>query len=91
MTDHRGKAGGRSYLKGWQDKRPGWTRRVRWYQGREDVRLQFEERAEDGTRHIAHRVYKDTDAAQMDFELFTRDLITVDMLLEEQYGGEWTG
>lgn len=28
--------------KSWQDKRSGWTRRVRWYEG-ETVRLQFED------------------------------------------------
>jgi hypothetical protein len=30
----------RAYHKGWQDKRPGFTRRVRWLQG-DDIRLEF--------------------------------------------------
>jgi hypothetical protein len=32
----------RALHKAWQDKRPGWTRRVRWFQGTgEDIRLEF--------------------------------------------------
>lgn len=33
----------RALHKAWQNRRPGWTRRVRWYEGPEDIRLQFED------------------------------------------------
>ena len=35
----------RAFRKSWQNKRPGWTRRVRWYEGGpgEKIRLQFED------------------------------------------------
>lgn len=32
----------RALHKSWQDKRPGWTHRVRWYEGEDDIRLSFE-------------------------------------------------
>lgn len=34
----------RSLHKAWQNKRPGWTRRVRWYEGPgPDIRLEFQD------------------------------------------------
>lgn len=82
--------GDRALHKSWQDKRPGWRRRVRWYRGSEEdgIRLQFEET--DGRTHTAlkaHRIYFDEGTAQMDYDLFIEGALTADLILSERYDG----
>jgi hypothetical protein len=36
----------RSYHKGWQDQRPGFSARVRWYEDELSIRLNFEAEGE---------------------------------------------
>lgn len=55
----------RAYHKGWQNKRPGWTRRVRWLQGPDDIRLEFTD--ETGK---CNRIYKTKEEATVDYERF---------------------
>lgn len=59
--------------KSWQDKRSGWTRRVRWYQynpGFEgiDIRLEFTD--ETG---VKNEYFTDSDTAQHEFDAFKTD------------------
>jgi hypothetical protein len=65
--------------KRWQNKRPGWTRRVTWYKGHDDVRLKFED--ETG---IANRTYRSHVVADMMFEGFVRGEVTVQSLLDTE-------
>jgi hypothetical protein len=59
--------------KRWQDKRPGWTRRITWYEGKRDVRLKMED--EFGT---ANRQYVNRDIAEEAWLAFIMgDLTTV--------------
>lgn len=51
--------------KSWQDRRPGFTRRVRWYEGPDDVRLQFEEFGD-----VWNRIFTDRGKAQLAWEAF---------------------
>lgn len=59
----------RSYHKGWQDKRPGWKKRVRWYQGREgktdSIRLNFTD--ELGSRN---EFFNSVEEATVEYEKF---------------------
>lgn len=55
----------RYFHKSWQDKRPTPTRRVRWYQGEDDIRLQFED--EFG---VINAVFSDEEAAQTTYDSF---------------------
>jgi hypothetical protein len=64
----------RSYHKGWQNKRPGFTRRVRWLQGQviPPIRLEFMD--EDGKMSD---YYMDEATAQYDFDLFVEGKLSV--------------
>lgn len=58
----------RHLYKSWQDKRPGWTRRVRWYKPEletEKIRLKFED--ETG---VKHEHFTNVEDAQKAFEAF---------------------
>ena len=60
----------RSYVKSWQDKRPGWTRRVRWYEGiigddLPTIRLEFTD-----TERRRNRFFTDRDEAQTAYDTF---------------------
>lgn len=61
----------RTYHKSWQNKRPGWTRRVQWYQAESDgivsIRLVFTD-TEEG-REI-RKYYPSTEAANADYAAF---------------------
>lgn len=79
----------RVFHKSWQDQRPGWRRRVRWYRGSDEdgIRLQFEEYDAAGTKLKAHRIYHDEGTAQTDYDLFVEGALTADLILYEQYDG----
>lgn len=67
----------RSIDKRWQDKRPGWTRRVTWYEGNSEfqpIRLTFEDANGRG-----NRVYgmEEREVAQRDFDAFKTGALTV--------------
>ena len=75
----------RSLRRGWQNARPGWTRRVRWYESARtsegvSIRLQFEERVvtlDDNympheERERVNRFYSDDVAALRDWWRFER-------------------
>jgi hypothetical protein len=69
----------RHYLKSWQDRRPAWTRRVRWYQGSrihvdgmtgpitevDDIRLEFIDEFGRWNEFFGHR-----EDAQRRYDLF---------------------
>lgn len=59
----------RVYHKSWQDKRPGFTRRVRWYQGLpgEKVRLNMEEYGE-----VWNEWFETPEAAQVAYDAFVK-------------------
>lgn len=69
----------RAIHKRWQNRRPGWTRRVTWYRGiivngRENIRLQFED--EFGK---CHRFYTTSESAQSAYDSFiVEEFTTVD-------------
>jgi hypothetical protein len=65
----------RQIHKSWQDKRSGWTRRVRWYEGLDDIRLNFED--ETGS---VNRYYKTKDSAQADYDNFRQGNASVPQL-----------
>lgn len=70
--------------KSWQDKRPGWTRRVRWYESEvpnANIRLCFEE----GDGRI-NRIYPDYVSAQADFNAFVNRQTSVLSMLTEGLG-----
>lgn len=57
----------RTIHKRWQNKRPGWTHRITWYQGAEDndIRLQYE------TTEGKWNVYPDNEEeAEICFQAF---------------------
>lgn len=60
----------RALHKAWQDRRPGFTRRVRWYEGRTidggvTIRLQMEEYGE-----VSNLFFNDRDEAQRVYDEF---------------------
>jgi len=57
----------RSYHKSWQDRRPGWRRRVKWYQGQGDIRLNFVDMDEGRERNC---FYVDREEATSAYERF---------------------
>lgn len=63
----------RALHKAWSNTRPGqrlpWSRRVRWYQGKDDVRLQFDERTPEG-RTKDEMIFADRDEAQRIYDLY---------------------
>jgi hypothetical protein len=60
------------WTKAWQDERPGWTRRVRWYPQQDGtVRLLFEERNADNTDRKKYRVIVSSERAESLFELYS--------------------
>lgn len=75
----------RAYLKGWQDKRPGWTCRVRWLEGYETVRLEFTDPTGKCSR-VYNKVTEHGQASR-DYEAFIAGDLTVEMILEERYDG----
>lgn len=63
----------RSLLKSWQDRRPAWSKRARWYKGSwDDIRICFED--EHG---ITNRFYSDTAEAQQAYDDFRAGKFTV--------------
>jgi hypothetical protein len=61
---------GRSYHKGWQDQRPGFTARVRWYESDTSIRLNFEAEGE-----VWNRFYSGSgrqEIAQAEYDEFAR-------------------
>jgi hypothetical protein len=66
-----------AWLKAWQDERPGWTRRVRWYpQKSGQVRLQFEERVPGETVRDKHSLFADPENAQLLWDEYVNTGIT---------------
>ena len=61
----------RAYHKSWQDKRPGWRRRVRWFEGRTgdslSIRLNFCDMDE---HRECNRFYVSREDATDDYEAF---------------------
>lgn len=60
----------RSYLKGWQDRRPGFTRRVRWYEGttksgKPSIRLNMESMGD-----VWNEFFSDHETARRVYEAF---------------------
>ena len=72
----------RAYHKSWQDKRPGFTKRVRWYQGQAgetlSIRLHFEDY---GEHRACNRFYTDHGEATRDYETFIAGEVTVKELM----------
>ena len=70
----------RAYHKSWQDKRPGWTRRIRWLQGPgNDIRLELTDA--DGRVSL----YPDNaEIAQEIFDDFIAGAIEVRELITDQ-------
>jgi hypothetical protein len=65
----------RALRRGWQNNRPAWSRRCRWYEWRSNegvsIRLQFETRdLTTGTRKRVNRFYSDDALALNDMERF---------------------
>jgi hypothetical protein len=63
----------RSYHKSWQDRRPGFTRRVRWYEGttasgKPSIRLNMESMGE-----VWNEFFSDRDEATRVYEAFIAD------------------
>jgi hypothetical protein len=68
----------------WQDRRPGFTRRVRWYQPgdpAEPIRLKFE----DAAHGEASRTYPTAAEAQAAYDAFCQGRLTVALIAE----GNW--
>lgn len=62
--------------KRWQDRRSGWTRRVRWYEGKpDDIRLKFEDA--DGSVSL---FFTEQAQAQYCYDRFRRGDSTVQQL-----------
>jgi hypothetical protein len=77
----------RSYYKGWQDKRPGWRKRAKWFQvGLEttDIRINFVD-LDEGRE--CNRFYNNYEAAQADYGAFMVGHKTVLQLMEEREHG----
>lgn len=74
----------RSLHKSWQDRRPEWRRRVRWYEGRIgdalSIRLKFTDFAEG---RECNRFYTDRDRATSDYEAFIASETTVKQLASQ--------
>lgn len=77
----------RGYHKSWQNKRPGFTKRVRWYQGPSTdegksgyIRLDFEDH-DDGLQ--VNRFYPTKEDATLDYEAFIAGEKDVADLLDE--------
>lgn len=75
----------RAYLKGWQDKRPGWTRRVRWLEGMYSIRLEFTDPT--GKCSLIYNKTVEFGDANRDYEAFIRGELSVDDILAERYDG----
>lgn len=73
-------------IKSWQNKRPGWTIRVRWYEGPDhDIRLQFESRDPAATdRDVKHKFYDNPAEAQADYEAFCNGDLTFEQLVGDE-------
>jgi len=67
-----------SWTKAWQDFRPGWTRRVRWYPQRSGlIRLQFEERRPGATVREKHSVTVSLEEAHRWYNEYIGDFKTI--------------
>lgn len=81
----------RHLYKSWQNRRPGFTRRVRWYQrdkpigyaGEGVIRLCFED-----DHGIVNMYYSEADTAQPDYDAFRDGNLSV-MMLWKQREGKW--
>lgn len=70
----------RAFHKSWQNKRPGWTRRVRWYQQTLpylSIRLNFIDFDE---HRECNRFYTDRDEATRDYEAFIAGATVKEMM-----------
>jgi hypothetical protein len=69
----------RSYHKGWQDKRPGWTRRARWFKPgspTERIRIEFTDQLGK-----INRFYENETEATAEYEAFIAERAnTIDMM-----------
>lgn len=62
------------WTKAWQNKRPGWTRRVRWYPMQNGmVRLEFMERNSDDTERQRHSITVSLEEATVLYDRYARD------------------
>ena len=64
------------WTKSWQNKRPGWTRRVRWFpQKNGNIRLEFVEREADQPdgRRSKHSVTVNPEMAEKIWALYCHD------------------
>ena len=70
----------RVYHKSWQDRRPEWRRRVRWFEGgeSESIRLKFTD-LDEGRE--CNRFYTDRELATADYEAFIASEVTVSQLM----------
>lgn len=61
----------RAFHKAWQDRRPGWRRRVRWFEGRigDSITIRLNLCDMDEGREC-NRFYTDHDAATEAYEAF---------------------
>jgi hypothetical protein len=78
----------RGLYKSWQNHRPGWTRRIRWYNG-DTIRLQVDEREMinnvsqgyvEGKRQTYHAVFNSATEAQIWYDRY---------IDQEMQGREW--
>lgn len=67
--------------KSWQNKRPGWTRRVIWYEDDNSIRLKFED--EYGR---CSRFYDTVDEAQVEYDEFRDGKLTTFKIMSGTYG-----
>jgi len=81
-------------LKSWQNARPGWTRRVRFYpsdKGDGMARLVFEERDADNTHRVKHTVMVDLVTAEKLYRLYQDETLEMsgrDLFFEVKLMGE---
>jgi len=64
------------WTKAWQNARPGWTRRVRFFpSGKGDgmARLEFTERNADNTDRVKHSVFVDLITAEQLYRRYSED------------------
>ena len=74
----------RVYYQGWQDQRPGWTRRVKWFRGETDIRLNFCDLNERRECNVFYRGEDRVERATRDFDRFKAGTVTVKMLMDER-------
>lgn len=75
----------RAYHKSWQDRRPEWRRRVRWFEGRigesVTIRLKFTD-LDEGRE--CNRFYGEHDSATRDYEAFISGATVLSLMAASQ-------